>query len=127
MRNKMAGQRFDDPFYFIQQPFTLLGEIENVHKDWDEWTNAYLSDDLEGTPKLVHEYDQYQNVTFNIWLFKGTHHFIQCLEHLVHKYATYDYDLTTLNSDMGYYEDEELESFKTLCKYDANFFPLQRT
>ena len=55
----MAGQRFDDPFYFIQQPFTKLGEIENIHRDWDEWTDAYISDNLGGTPKLVHEYDQY--------------------------------------------------------------------
>ena len=47
-------------------------------------TEAYYDDDDELKKEVVdgvnfhNEYDSYEEVTINIWLHKGTHHFIQC-------------------------------------------------
>ena len=84
----------DDPFYFIQQPFSLLGDGENLKQDWfthlDAFEAARNTAKKVGPANVAHEYDKYQNVTFNLWLFKGTHHFVQCLELLNFKYGTFE-------------------------------------
>ena len=69
------GERLDDPFYFIQQVFGLPGD---QHKTAQKLF-AYNDNDDEEADFLqtwVNEYDQYENVTFNIWLYKGEHHFV---------------------------------------------------
>lgn len=60
------------------------------------------------------EYEHYENVTFNIWLFKGEHHFVQCLDHLGVKYPEDDFE-------------PPLERFPTLCKNTNTFYPLKRS
>lgn len=62
-------------------------------------------------------------MTFNIWLLKGTHHFVQCEDYLEPKYPDQDkyYDFYDIEADAffvspGDYAEEDLKAFSTLCK-----------
>ena len=60
---------------------------------------------------LVNEYHTYQNVTFNIWLLKGTHHFVQCTDFLFMKYFDADNDYCEdLESRLG-------DEYMNYCKF----------
>ena len=52
-------------------------------------------------------YEKYQNITVNIWLQKGIHHFIQCTQ-----------PLTSIPND--------LRSVPYLCGTHNDFFPVRR-
>ena len=115
------GQRFNDPFYFLQQVFSLIGDEQRTITEVAE-ARAGLAD---GDALLVDqfwasEYDQYANVTLNVWLFKGSHHFIQCLEHLDWKYYNFKTDSTADASD------QEILLASILCKNTNNYFPLKK-
>ena len=69
-------------------------------------------------------YSQYSNITVNIWLMKGQHHFVQCNEHLGYKYALSE---DPNNPFLNFATDPDLEAINTLCKSDATFFPLRRS
>ena len=76
----------------------------------------YIASELD----VYSEYDKYENVTFNIWLMKGTHHFIQCTEHLKHKYS----HLSDAEDEVNY--DRLVSEFPGLCTEDQTYFPLRR-
>ena len=86
------GQRLDDPLYYLQQIFSLVAD---KHRP-----SVEKLDLLFGNPDMTHitnksivnEYDTYEDVTINIWLFKGTHHFVQCTDHLFLKYYSWKKD-----------------------------------
>ena len=116
------GARFDNPLYFIQQAFTLLQDFQKVAMAAYQRAAALLpAEDLD--QRVVNPYDKYENVTANIWLYKGVHHFVQCPEHLKWKHA----EATDANDPWGggLTEDADLKAFTTLCKTDNTFFPLR--
>ena len=66
-------------------------------------------------------------MTFNIWLFKGEHHFVQCIENYYLKY--FDYGGEASNPDYLLSEgtaDIDIESNNTLCKDKYSFYPIRR-
>ena len=52
----------------------------------------------------------YQNVTMNIWLMKGEHHFVQCLDKLDEKYSG----------------DSEVTDFIALCNAMNVYYPIKK-
>ena len=100
---------------------------------------------------LYNEYDSYENVTFNIWLFKGVHHFVQCEEFLFLKHfdETKDYCVdynervsdqyysncdnfdqsteTCINENNAFNCKEMTITQDTLCKTLQTYFPLRKT
>ena len=55
---------------------------------------------------------------------KGTHHFVQCSEHLEYKYAI---PADAANPWASYKNDPTLAVFPALCKNDMTYFPLRRS
>ena len=78
------GERWDDPFYFIQNAMGLVGDQARMYQDAydfnlgniDEAEDAGAIGSYGDNQFWTSEYDKYESVTFNIWLFKGAHHFI---------------------------------------------------
>ena len=66
----------DDPLYFIQQAMTLTADLERSAIDIEAYITAAednLNDFAQFWPVGT---EKYSNVTINIWLFKGSHHFV---------------------------------------------------
>ena len=68
-------------------------------------------------------HEKYVNVTINVWLFKGSHHFVQCSEDLRYKYFTKD-DETVRDGSSGTF-DEEVTAFSALCVNDTTYYPIK--
>ena len=84
----IRGETFDDALFFIQQAFSIIGDVHKMDEfayntyDIDRVLNETTADEY-----YVEDFYEPQNVTFNIWLFKGEHHFVQCNEMIHSKYA----------------------------------------
>ena len=103
-----------DPLYFLQQAFTYKNDKEHVaFPDVDEITDSQDLTEYE----IYGGYEQYEEVTFNIYLFKGVHHFIQCTERLEMKHDSFYYDnLETIEQNLP-----------TLCTDLETYFPIKRS
>ena len=93
LMNNGRGERWEDPFYFLQQVLSLPADGMKLAFDiYDYNVIQNLGDDQNQNWYI--EYEKYQNVTFNVWMFKGTHHFVSCLEYFGQKYAVWPGDGT---------------------------------
>ncbi len=64
--------------------------------------------------KYVPEYNRYENVTMNIWLYKGSHHFVQCRESVAYAWEkTFVLPNTEGARKTG---NADLDNFPALCK-----------
>ena len=61
-------------------------------------------------------YEQYDEVIFNVYLFKGTHHFVQCTERLDLKHET----------ELGENAEAVAQNLPSLCTDKQTYFPLKR-
>ena len=75
------GERWEDPFYFLQQVLSLPSDTMKIAYDIYDY-NALQGNSNDQAQYWARNYETYENVTFNVWLFKGTHHFVSCLEYL---------------------------------------------
>ena len=109
----MRGEKLDEAFFFIQQAFSIIGDRHKLYTTIvDQEGTDYAFDSSSEDLNYVEDFYLQQNVTFNIWLFKGEHHFVQCTEHLNFKYGMYFDDQSIGN----YTEDPLLNAFDSLCK-----------
>lgn len=88
--------------------FSLPGDSHKVSQEIFDYYNQVdesgtLTNSEDFDVFFVNELDQYANVTFNIWLFKGDHHLVQCLDYLDNKYANDPIDRSILCNDYETY------------------------
>ena len=91
-----GGKTVNDAFYYLAQAFTRLGQAtypSNIAV-WLTTNYQTIQKSTVADPSYTVEFDErnntleglreewwlYENVTVNIWLAKGHHHFIQCSE-----------------------------------------------
>lgn len=81
---------------------------------------AGLADDID--QRLMNDYHKYENVTVNIWLYKGTHHFVQCQDFQSYKHGTVADPDDPWN---GFKDNPEVTKFTSLCKSKITYFPIR--
>ena len=102
-----------DPLHFIQQVFSFKNDLEHVSFP----TISSISNDEDLTESEMYgRYEQYEEVVFNVYLFKGVHHFVQCTERLDVKHG----------EEMSTHTDAIEQNLPTLCTTDETYFPLKR-
>ncbi len=70
------------------------------------------------------EYNTYENVTMNIWLYKGSHHFVQCRETI--NYSRYKLiTIPSINENYRKTGNKDIDDFPALCKDMYTYAPLR--